>query len=65
MVDEEFKNWTAMSANEHELIEHFSMQGTPPLFLCIIWKTILDTQRVPPVSYKILEKIGQIGRAHV
>ena len=39
-------------ANDNDIIAHFTMQGTPPLFLCIIWKNILDESRVPSVAYK-------------
>jgi mediator of RNA polymerase II transcription subunit 23 len=41
MVDEEYRNWNAMISNEHELVEHFSMQGTPALILCIVWKMLI------------------------
>ena len=52
-VEEEYRNWTAMSTNEMELIEHFSSQKTPPLFLCIVWKMILETERMNPVAFKV------------
>ena len=61
MVDEEYRNWNAMSNNEMELIEHFASQKTPPLFLCIVWKMILETERMNPVAFKILERIGTKG----
>lgn len=40
-VEEEYRNWNAMMINEHELIEHFSMQGSPALFLCVVWKMLI------------------------
>ncbi|KAL3868089.1 hypothetical protein ACJMK2_040926 [Sinanodonta woodiana] len=56
-VETEFKKWRSM-ANENDIIAHFSMQGTPPLFLCIIWKTLLEDGRIPPTAYKVLERLG-------
>ncbi|XP_058805246.1 mediator of RNA polymerase II transcription subunit 23-like isoform X2 [Phymastichus coffea] len=56
-VDEEYRNWKSMS-NENDIIAHFSVSGTPPLFLCLLWKMILDTERINPITYKILERIG-------
>lgn len=61
MVDEEYRNWNAMISNEQELIEHFSLQGTPPLFLCILWKMVLETDRLNPVALKVIERIGPKG----
>jgi len=61
MVDEEYRNWSAMSGNEQELVEHFSLHGSPPLFLCVVWKMIIDTDRVSPVAFKVLERIGSKG----
>jgi len=58
MVEEEYRNWNSMLSNEHELIEHFSMQGTPPLFLCIIWKMIIEQERINPLALKVIERIG-------
>lgn len=45
-------------SNENDIIAHFSVAGTPPLFLCLLWKMILETDRVSVVAYKILERIG-------
>ena len=56
-VETEYKKWRSM-ANENDIIAHFSMQGTPPLFLCIIWKNLIDDNRIPPTAYKVLERIG-------
>jgi mediator of RNA polymerase II transcription subunit 23 len=61
MVEEEYRNWNAMLSNETELIEHFSMHGTPPLFLCIVWKMIIETDRIHPAAFKILDRIGPKG----
>nr|CAD7403168.1 unnamed protein product [Timema cristinae] len=56
-VEEEFRNWASMN-NENDIIAHFSVPGTPPLFLCVVWKMILETDRISPIAYKILERIG-------
>ncbi|TNM95059.1 hypothetical protein fugu_017818 [Takifugu bimaculatus] len=34
-VEEEYRKWKSM-ANENDIITHFSMQGSPPLFLCLL-----------------------------
>lgn len=39
-------------SNENDIIAHFSVSGTPPLFLCLLWKMILDTERINPITYK-------------
>lgn len=56
-VEEEYRNWASMN-NENDIITHFSVSETPPLFLCLLWKVILETERVNPIAYKILERIG-------
>ncbi|KAK3924714.1 Mediator of RNA polymerase II transcription subunit 23 [Frankliniella fusca] len=56
-VEEEYRNWSNMS-NDNDIINHFSEPGTPPLFLCLLWKVILETERVNPIAYTILERIG-------
>ncbi|XP_046734323.1 mediator of RNA polymerase II transcription subunit 23 [Diprion similis] len=56
-VEEEYRNWASMS-NENDIIAHFSVPGTPPLFLCLLWKMIFETDRISPIAYKILERIG-------
>nr|XP_029709787.1 mediator of RNA polymerase II transcription subunit 23 [Aedes albopictus] len=59
-VDEEYRNWTSMS-NENDIIGHFGSAGTPgtpPLFLCLLFKMIVETDTISPVAYKILERIG-------
>ncbi|XP_066992222.1 mediator of RNA polymerase II transcription subunit 23 isoform X2 [Anabrus simplex] len=56
-VEEEYRNWTSMN-NENDIIAHFSVPGTSPLFLCLLWKMILETDRISTIAYKILERIG-------
>ena len=38
--------------NENDIIAHFSVPGTPPLFLCLLWKMIHETDRIGPIAYK-------------
>ncbi|KAK0059322.1 mediator of RNA polymerase II transcription subunit 23-like isoform X2 [Biomphalaria pfeifferi] len=57
-VENEYRKWKSMGGNESSIISHFSMQSNPPLFLCIIWKTIQDENRVPATAYKVLDKLG-------
>ncbi|KFB44984.1 AGAP006046-PA-like protein [Anopheles sinensis] len=56
-VDEEFRNWASMT-NENDIIAHFGMAVNPPLFLCLVFKMIIETDAISPVAYKILERIG-------
>lgn len=55
-VEEEYRKWTSM-ANDNDIIAHFSGQPTP-LFLCLLWKMIFETNRINPIAFKILERIG-------
>ncbi|XP_041987313.1 mediator of RNA polymerase II transcription subunit 23 [Aricia agestis] len=55
-VEEEYRKWTSM-ANDNDIITHFSVPGTP-LFLCLLWKMIFETNRINPIAFKILERIG-------
>ncbi|XP_013404828.1 mediator of RNA polymerase II transcription subunit 23 [Lingula anatina] len=57
MVETEYRKWKSMN-NESDLIAHFSMQGTPPLFICIIWRCLLEDGRVSTTAYKVLERLG-------
>ena len=47
-----------MGGNESGTIAHFSMQNNAPLFLCIIWKSIQDENRVPSTAFKVLDRLG-------
>lgn len=50
-VEDEYHNWTQMS-NETDIIAHFTASGTQPHFLCLLFKVILETDSINPVSYK-------------
>ncbi|MEQ2188391.1 Mediator of RNA polymerase II transcription subunit 23, partial [Goodea atripinnis] len=56
-VEEEYRKWKSM-ANENDIITHFSMQGSPPLFLCLLWKMLLETDRINQIGFRVLERIG-------
>lgn len=45
-------------SNENDIIAHFGVSGKPPLFLCLLFKMILETNAISAVAYKILERIG-------
>lgn len=50
-VEEEYRNWTSMT-NENDIIAHFSVAVTPPLFLCLLFKMIFETDGISAVAYK-------------
>ena len=60
-VEEEYKKWKAMS-NDNDKINHFSGPQASNLFLCLLWKMVLESDdlnnAIPPVAYIILERIG-------
>ncbi|CAH1789085.1 unnamed protein product [Owenia fusiformis] len=56
-VELEYRKWKSMTS-EADLIAHFSMAGSPPLFLCILWKAVLEDGRFNPVAYKVLDRLG-------
>jgi len=55
-VEEEWSTWGTMN-NENDIIAHFSL-GSNNLFLCLLWKMILQTDDISPIAYKVLERIG-------
>ncbi|XP_059556329.1 mediator of RNA polymerase II transcription subunit 23 isoform X6 [Myotis daubentonii] len=55
-VEEEYRKWKSMS-NENNIIAHFSNQGSP-LFLCLLWKMLLETDHINQIGYRVLERIG-------
>lgn len=50
-VEDEYQNWSQMT-NENDIIAHFTAPTTPPLFLCLLFKMVLDTDNIDPVAYK-------------
>ncbi|XP_061846688.1 mediator of RNA polymerase II transcription subunit 23 isoform X4 [Colius striatus] len=56
-VEEEYRKWKSMTT-ESDIITHFSVQRSPPLFLCLLWKMLLDTDHINQIGYRVLERIG-------
>ncbi|KAB1275213.1 Mediator of RNA polymerase II transcription subunit 23 [Camelus dromedarius] len=56
-VEEEYRKWKSMT-NENDIITYFSMQSSPPLFLCLLWKMLLETDHINQIGYRVLERIG-------
>lgn len=50
-VEEEYRNWTSMS-NDNDIMNHFIRPSTNPLFLCLLFKMIWETENVSQVAYK-------------
>lgn len=50
-VEEEYRKWKSMT-NENDIITHFSMQGSPPLFLCLLWKMLLETDHINQIGFR-------------
>jgi mediator of RNA polymerase II transcription subunit 23 len=50
-VEDEYKTWSSMS-NEHDIVQHFSNSNSS-IFLCVIWKMLLDTDQISPVAFKV------------
>lgn len=50
-VEEENRKWASMN-NENDIMAHFGVPGAPPLFLCLLWRMLLDTEHISPIAYK-------------
>ncbi|KAI2652422.1 Mediator of RNA polymerase II transcription subunit 23 [Labeo rohita] len=50
-VEEEYRKWKSMTV-ENDIITHFSMQGSPPLFLCLLWKMLLETDHINQIGFR-------------
>lgn len=59
-VDDEYRKWISMT-NENEIVTYFTQPSTPPLFICLVWRMLVENDRFNPVAYKVLEKIGCRG----
>ena len=58
-IEEEYRQISTM--NPEEWLSHFSVPGSPPYFLCILWRMLLDTERIDPTAYTVIERIGARG----
>lgn len=56
-VEDEFNKFLTIQNNESELIQHFSQPSTPTVFICVIWKSLLDSNQLNPVAFKVLDKL--------
>lgn len=56
-VETEYRLWKSM-ATEQDLISHFSTPTSPALFICVLWKTLQEDNRIAPMAYKVLERLG-------
>nr|XP_009858310.1 mediator of RNA polymerase II transcription subunit 23-like isoform X1 [Ciona intestinalis] len=46
------------SLTEADALNHFSQPGTPPYYLCLLWKVLFEEKKLSSTSYKVLERIG-------
>ena len=59
-VEEEWRLWGTMT-NENDKIQHFSSGSTGQqltnnnLFLCLLWKMLLETDDISPAAYKVIQ----------
>ena len=56
LVDEEYKLYESMSksmSNEQDIIQHFC-EPTNTLFLCVLWKMLLEKDEIEPTAYKVV-----------
>ena len=58
MVEDEYKTWSSMS-NEHDIVQHFS-NANNNLFLCVVWKMLLDTDTITSVAFKVNFLLSQL-----
>lgn len=55
-VDEEYRKWKAIN-NDANLMAQFSQPNAPPMFICILWKMLVDNGGMSPIVYRILDNI--------
>lgn len=53
-VEEEYRKWQAM-ANDEMRYAHFSQPSAPPLFICVVWRMLIDQDFISPVVFRILD----------
>ncbi len=56
-VEEEYRKWKSMTV-EDDIITHFSMQGSPPLFLCLLWKMLLETDHINQIGFRCVPRVS-------
>lgn len=50
-VEDEYGKFASMT-NENDIITHFTATTTPPLFLCLLFKMVLETDTITAAAYK-------------
>lgn len=55
-VDEEYRKWKAIN-DDNNLLAQFSSPSAPPLFICVLWRILVDGECMTPVVYRILDCI--------
>ncbi|UXI17024.1 putative ATP-dependent RNA helicase [Sarcoptes scabiei] len=56
-VDDEYCRWKSLT-NEEDIIKYYTTPGNPPVIYCLLYRMLTENDTIPPVSYKILDKIG-------
>ncbi|XP_058942997.2 mediator of RNA polymerase II transcription subunit 23 [Pocillopora verrucosa] len=56
-VEDEYRRWKTKSS-ENEILNHFADPSSTNVFICILWKMLLDSNRLSPVCHKVLERLG-------
>ncbi|XP_020892514.2 mediator of RNA polymerase II transcription subunit 23 [Exaiptasia diaphana] len=44
--------------SENEILSHFAESSSSNVFICILWKLLLETGRLSSVCHKVLERLG-------
>lgn len=55
-VDEQYQKLKSM--NEGDLMVHFSLPTTPPVFYCLLYKMLLEDKKITLLIYKIIDQMG-------
>lgn len=50
-VEDEYGKFASMT-NENDIISHFTAPATPPIFLCLLFKMVLETDTITAAAYK-------------
>ena len=58
-VEDEYKMWTSMSS-EQDIFQHFSAPDNS-LFLCVIWKILLEKDEIQPIAFKVRYTQNRLG----
>lgn len=56
-VEDEYRRWKSMTS-ETEIFNHFADPSSTNVFICILWKMLLESSHLNPVCHKVLERLG-------